>query len=178
MQSAGLAVEVRPTDIDETPRPGEKVEAMVARLSRAKVAACKAPANIPVIAADTLVSLDGAALGQPEDINEARSMLQRLSGNTHAVLTSASVRLGSREMSETITTTVRFRPIDLHEINTYLLHNDILDKAGAYAVQAGAASFIEEIIGPLDNVIGLPVRTVLNMIDHLRSEPMEHKTCA
>jgi len=178
LQSAGMAVEVRPTDIDETPMPGEAVEAMVERLSCAKAAACSAPGNVPVIAADTLVSIDGRPLGQPKDLIEARAMLKQLSGHTHAVLTSVCVRYGRNQACQTVTTHVRFRHLSSHEIDIYLIHNDILDKAGAYAVQAGAASFIEAIDGPLDNVIGLPVRATLNMINHLKSKSMEHKECA
>ena len=178
LQSAGLAVEVRPTGIDETRLPDETVEAMVERLSCAKAIACHAAEDIPVIAADTLVSVEGEPLGQPEDLQQARVMLEKLSGRTHSVLTAVCVRLGNREMCQTVTTQVRFRDLNREEIDTYLIHNDILDKAGAYAVQAGAASFIEAINGPLDNVIGLPVRVTLNMIYHLKSEPREQNSCA
>lgn len=177
LQSAGLAVEVLPVGIDESPLPSETVEAMVNRLSHAKAAACQASGKIPIIAADTLVAIDNLALGQPVDMNEARAMLQQLSGRAHRVLTSVSVRLEEKYASETVTTRVRFRSLSGREIDVYLQHNDILDKAGAYAIQAGAASFIEAIDGPLDNVIGLPVCTTLNMIDQLRTELMENMEC-
>ena len=178
LQSAGLAVEVRPTGIDETRLPGENVEAMVERLSRAKAAACHTVEDIPVIAADTLVSIDGQPLGQPADLHEARAMLEQLSGCTHAVLTAVCVRLGDKHACQTVITHVRFRHLSSEEIEVYLLHNDILDKAGAYAIQAGAASFIEAIDGPLDNVIGLPVYATLNMINRLKSESREKEQCA
>lgn len=177
LKSAGLAVEVRPVGIDESPLPGETVEAMVERLSRAKAEACVTNENIPVIAADTLVAIDGDILGQPRDMSEARMMLQRLSGNNHRVLTSVCVHLGGKYTSETVITRVTFRSLTPREIDIYLRHNEVLDKAGAYAIQAGAASFIESISGPLDNVIGLPVRSTLNMIDRLGSELMENMEC-
>ncbi len=167
LQNAGLSVEVRPSHIDETPLAGEAVETMVARLSLAKAEACNITANIPIIAADTLVSICGQILGQPENMQQAKHMLQQLSGHKHHVLTAVCVRFGAQSTCETVTTSVVFRSLTEREIDTYLSFNEVLDKAGAYAVQGGAASFIESINGPLDNVIGLPVRTTLNMIEHL-----------
>jgi septum formation protein len=167
LQNAGLSVEVCPSHIDETPLADETVGAMVARLSRAKAEACKTSVNIPIIAADTLVSIHGRVLGQPKDLQQAKHMLQQLSGHEHHVLTAVCVRFGRQSACETVTTSVVFRSLTEREIDTYLTFNEVLDKAGGYAVQGGAASFIEAINGPLDNVIGLPVRTTLNMIEHL-----------
>lgn len=167
LQNAGISVEVCPSHIDETPLADETVGAMVARLSLAKAEACNADANIAIIAADTLVSIHGQVLGQPVDLQQARQMLLQLSGHEHHVLTAVCVRLGRQTVCETVTTSVVFRHLSETEIDTYLAFNEVLDKAGAYAVQGGAASFIESINGPLDNVIGLPVRTTLNMIEHL-----------
>jgi len=168
LQSAGLAVEVKPSHIDETPFPGEPVNAMVKRLSREKAIACNAPAGIPVIAADTLVAIDRHVLGQPRDLRHAKTMLQLLSGAEHQVITGVCVRLNDRFVQQHVVTRVRFRSVCEDEIDTYLAYNDVLDKAGAYAVQAGAASFIESIAGPLDNVIGLPVRVTLQMLSKIR----------
>jgi septum formation protein len=83
------------------------------------------------------------------------------------VLTAVCVRFGSKSVCETVTTSVLFRSLNEAEIDTYLAFNEVLDKAGSYAVQGGAASFIKAINGPLDNVIGLPVDTTLNMIERL-----------
>ncbi|MDQ6997348.1 MAG: Maf family protein [Mariprofundus sp.] len=171
LQSAGLAVEVCPSHIDESPLPSESVQQMVERLCQAKAMACDAPADIPVIAADTLVSIHGQALGQPTDLQHAKSMLQQLSGQEHEVFTGVCVRLNQHILFQQVRTGVRFRSLDESEIDTYLLHNDVLDKAGAYAIQAGAASFIESIDGPLDNVIGLPIRTTLHMIADIKNIP-------
>lgn len=168
LQNAGLNVEVCPTHIDETPLPDETVKSMVARLSQSKAEACNASANIPIIAADTLVSIHGQVLGQPGDLQQAKQMLLQLSGHEHHVLTAVCVRIGRQSACETVITSVVFRDLSEKEIDTYLNFNEVLDKAGSYAVQGGAASFIEAINGPLDNVIGLPVRTTLNMIEHLR----------
>jgi len=172
LQSAGMAVEVRPQHIDESLQDGESVSQSVTRLCREKALACKTDGRIPVIAADTLVSIDDIALGQPTDLADARRMLLLLSGHTHHVLTAVCVCLGAHSLSQQVTTRVHFRSLSETEIDIYLQHNEILDKAGSYAIQGGAASFIEAIDGPLDNVIGLPVRTTIQLIEQLKT--MEH----
>jgi len=169
LQSAGLAIEVCPSHIDETPLPDESVQQMVERLCQTKAMACDAPIDVPVIAADTLVCIHGQALGQPADLERAKNMLMQLSGQEHEVFTGVCVRFNQHILFQQVRTGVRFRTLKESEIDTYLLHNDVLDKAGAYAIQAGAASFIEAIDGPLDNVIGLPVRTTLNMIADIKN---------
>ena len=170
LQAAGLAVEVRPSHIDETPLAHETVADTVQRLCREKALACQTDGNTPVIAADTLVAIHGEALGQPTDLQHAKQMLTQLSGHTHQVLTAVCVRLGDQIQSDCIQTSVTFRNISSDEIDTYLAHNDILDKAGSYAIQGGAASFIQAIDGPLDNVIGLPVSTTLHMIAQMKDK--------
>jgi len=166
LQAVGLAVETRPSHIDETPEPGEPVESLVSRLAHAKAIACPVD-NVPVIVADTLVVLEDQPIGQPRDMAEARDMLQRLSGRSHHVLTGVCVRLGRHCAQDRVKTAVRFRTLDAREIETYLAHNEVLDKAGAYAIQQGAAGFIEAIDGPLDNVIGLPTRTTLRLLKQI-----------
>ncbi|MDQ6973726.1 MAG: Maf family protein [Mariprofundaceae bacterium] len=166
LQCAGFAVEVMPSHIDETPLFGESVPEMVMRLCRIKAQACPIEYR-PVIAADTLVSLQGEALGQPEDLSHAKAMLQQLSGQQQSVLTAVCVRLGQHMISRTVTTTLQFRGLSEAEIDVYLKHNDVLDKAGAYAIQAGAASFIIDVHGPLDNVMGLPIQTTCQMLEEL-----------
>ncbi|MDQ6953660.1 MAG: Maf family protein [Mariprofundaceae bacterium] len=168
LQCAGLAVEVMPSHIDETPLAGESVPDMVMRLCRAKAQACPVE-NRPIIAADTLVSLHDKALGQPEDLNHAKQMLQQLSGQRQSVLTAVCVRLGEQMISERVITHLTFRPLSDDEIDVYLMHNDVLDKAGAYAIQAGAASFITQVDGALDNVMGLPIQTTCQMLKKLEN---------
>jgi len=169
LQSAGLAVEVRPQHIDETIKHGETVSESVSRLSLEKALACAPAGDIPIIAADTLVAIQGRAFGQPTDLDEARRMLESLSGQTHQVLTGVTVRIGEKTLCEQVSTRVRFRQLSSAEISSYLQHNEVLDKAGGYAVQGGAASFIESIDGPLDNVIGLPVHTTIRMIEQIKA---------
>ena len=120
LQNAGLNIEVCPSYIDETPLPNETAESMVARLSRAKAAACKTSVHMPVIAADTLVSIHGQALGQPENLQQAKHMLHQLSGQEHHVLTAVCVRIGRQSACETVITSVVFHSLSEKEIDTYL----------------------------------------------------------
>jgi len=166
LQCAGLAVEVMPSHIDETSLANESVPDMVMRLCQEKAWACPVQ-HRPIIAADTLVSLHGEALGQPKDMADAKVMLQKLSGQRQSVLTAVCVRLGEHIMHERVITHVTFRKLSDAEINIYLMHNEVLDKAGAYAIQAGAASFITQVDGALDNVMGLPVQTTCNLLKQL-----------
>ncbi len=163
LQAAGLAVEIRPSHVDETVLAGETVQDTVQRLASMKADACP-EAQRPVIAADTLVCLDGRPLGQPGDMNEAKAMIRQLAGRRHSVYTGVCVRMGALEATGLVCTDVQFRDIFEAEIDNYLAHNEVLDKAGAYAVQAGASSFITAIEGPLDNVIGLPLRQTLDLL--------------
>ncbi|MDX8410756.1 MAG: Maf family protein [Mariprofundaceae bacterium] len=163
LRAAGLTVEVRVSGTDETREADEDVIALVRRLAVAK-AATHLNAELPVIAADTLVVVDGEPIGQPRDRQQARDILKRLAGRAHEVITGVCVRFGEVRRTDVVSTTVRFRSMEEGEIETYLDHNNYLDKAGAYAIQDGAASFVEETRGPLDNVIGLPVKRTLEML--------------
>lgn len=171
LQAAGLAVEILPSHVDETVLAGESVEDTVQRLAQLKAGACDEMQR-PVIAADTLVCLDGRPLGQPSDLDEAGAMIRQLAGRRHSVYTGVCVRRGGLTATALVRTDVHFRAIDAAEIDNYLAHNEVLDKAGAYAVQAGASSFITAIDGPLDNVIGLPVRQTLDLLARIAA-PLE-----
>ncbi len=100
-------------------------------------------------------------------------MLQQLSGREHQVFTAVCVRLGRNTLDGMAETRVQFRNIDDHELDVYLEHNEVLDKAGAYAIQAGAASFIEVVEGPMDNVIGLPITLTRALLMKLQREVAE-----
>lgn len=161
--AAGLAVEILPSHVDELMMHEETVEETVCRLARLKSDTCQEVSR-PVIAADTLVCLKGKAFGQPKDLEEARLMIQALAGQKHNVFTGVCIRYGDQYAMNLVRTDVHFRNISEREIKNYLAHNEVMDKAGAYAVQAGASSFITRIDGPLDNVIGLPVHSTMEML--------------
>jgi len=166
LQAAGLAVEVRPAHIDESLLADEDVASAVQRLAVAKASALGS-CNAPIIAADTLVAVDGRPLGQPVNIDQAREMLTTLSGRKHQVFSGVCVSYRDRSLHQYLCTEVVFCTLSKHQIDTYLEHNEVLDKAGAYEIQGGAASFVRKVTGPLDNVIGLPVRLTLSMLEEV-----------
>lgn len=173
----GLAPERRPADIDETPLPGERPEAMVRRLARAKAAhASRGSDTEVVLAADTTVALDGAVLGKPGDEREAAAMLRRLSGRTHAVHTAVAVRRATTEVAASATTLVTFRTLTDEEIAWYVATGEPEDKAGAYALQGAGAVLVSSITGADTTVIGLPLATTARLlrrvdVDLLRPAP-------
>lgn len=170
LQAAGFEVQVCASNIDETAKPYESVQAMTLRLCEEKAKACDMAkqSDIPIVAADTLVSVDEEALGQPQNLTEAKLMIQKLSGKQHQVYTAVCVRIGEIYKTAVVTTTVCFRELTEQEIEIYLQNNDILDKAGAYAIQGGASSFIVAIQGCLDNVIGLPILQKKELIEEAK----------
>ncbi len=170
LRSLGIPFAVRPVDIPEEPLPGETAEAAAVRLAAEKAAAAaRIDPEAWVLAADTLVFLEGAILGKPRDDADAAAMLRRLSGREHAVVTAIHLRRGAapgRGVAEI--SRVRFAPLDAEEIAWYVATGEPRDKAGAYGVQGPGARFIEEIHGSFTNVMGLPARAVYRL---LRSSP-------
>ena len=141
---------------EEEPLPPEE---LVCRLSerKAEAVAQRAPAGAVVIAADTVVSLDGAILGKPADKLEAFRMLSTLSGARHQVHTGVTVMRDGEKQIEHETTDVTFRELSEEEIEHYLATGEPMDKAGAYGIQGYGALLVERIEGDYYNVMGLPV---------------------
>lgn len=152
-----LPFEIRVADIDETLDTAVSVEEAVAALSRRKAEAIPRTPEDIVIAADTIVVLDGCVLGKPKDDADAKRMLKSLSGRTHQVMTGITVCKGERVVSHTEITDVSFRALSEKDILSYLATGDHKDKAGAYGIQNGAALFVEKLCGDYFNVVGLPV---------------------
>lgn len=166
LRAVGWDFEAHAADVDETPAPGEPPEALVRRLARAKAEDVAASRLFGlVLGADTTVVVDGEMLGKPRDDEDARRMLARLSGRWHEVLTGvALVRAETGEVAEGCERTrVKFADMSDEEIEWHVRTGDVLDKAGAYAVQGRAALFIEGIEGDYWNVVGLPVRLVYSL---------------
>lgn len=165
LRAAGFDFDIVEADVDESVRLGESPEHYVLRVAhdKARAVARRKPGN-PVLAADTAVVVDGVLLGKPADAAEARSMLERLSGRVHDVLTGVVLRVGERTYEEVVRTRVRFLPISTHEIGWYLDTGEPLDKAGAYAIQGRASRFVDWIEGSYANVVGLPVTTVCQLL--------------
>ena len=160
----GLRFEVRPADIDETPRDGETPASYVLRLAQEKAAAVAAPDGALVLAADTTVVIDGEILGKPEDEADARRMLGLLAGREHEVLTGISLReTGGRAASHVESSRVRMAALSAEEIAWYAATGEPLDKAGAYAVQGLGVLFVETVTGNHSNVVGLPIPAVYKL---------------
>lgn len=170
LSSAGLDFEVRPADVDETPRPGETPQAYALRVARDKAAVIAAgcrESGTPVLAADTVVVVDGEIMGKPADDADAVRMLKTLSGKAHDVITGVVIAVGGRDIAEAVTTRVHVLPLSDDEIAWYVASGEPRGKAGAYAIQGRAARFIERIEGSWSNVVGLPISTVHRMLKRL-----------
>ena len=148
---------IRVADIDETMDPSKAPFDEVARVSRRKALAIPREKCDTVIAADTIVVVDGRVLGKPQSPDHARQMLKSLSGRDHQVMTGIAVRRGSQCAVCTEVTDVTFRPLTDAEIDAYIATGEPMDKAGAYGIQGGAALFCEKRNGDYYNVMGLPV---------------------
>lgn len=170
LASAGVTFSVVPGDIDETPHPDEEPVSHVVRLAeeKAREASTKADGRF-FIGADTIVLLDGEILGKPCDETEAAIMLRKLSGRMHHVITGFAVidHESGRIICRSVSTEVYFRPVSAAEITAYVATGCPLDKAGAYAIQGGAASMVEKINGSYTNVVGLPLCEVVEVLREL-----------
>ena len=147
------------SDADETASPGLTPPALVEALSARKAAAVQhaAAAGDLIIAADTVVALDGRVLGKPADGPDAFAMLSALSGRRHQVYTGLTVVCGAQRLTEHEVTAVTFRSLSSAEICAYIATGEPMDKAGAYGIQGRGALFVEGIEGDYYNVMGLPV---------------------
>jgi septum formation protein len=125
---------------------------------KARAVAKKIPDDL-VLAADTLVFLDGEIFGKPRNLADARRMLARLQGRTHQVVTGVCLMhlRAHRERIFAVSTDVLFHPLDDRQIRSYLAKINPLDKAGAYAIQESGELIISEVSGSYSNVVGLPV---------------------
>ncbi|MCX8115292.1 MAG: Maf family nucleotide pyrophosphatase [Burkholderiaceae bacterium] len=157
----------RGPDIDEAQHPGESAADYVERTAREKAAfgqrvlLMRSMLHRPVLAADTVVILDGEVLGKPANRAEAMDFLRRLSGRAHEVRTAVALGIGTgstaRVMLATSVTTVVLRAIAEHEIERYCATAEPYDKAGGYGIQGLAAIFVERIEGSYTGVMGLPL---------------------
>ena len=167
LNQAGLEFEVIPSRFDEDQVPLTAPEDYVRILAKAKA---EGVANTHesdwIIGADTIVLMDGAVLGKPGSVDDARRMLHRLSGRIHQVLTGFAVccREKAHLFSQVVTTDVYFKALSPDEVEWYIHTDEPFDKAGAYAIQGLGTFLVKAIKGSYTNVVGLPVCEV---IEHL-----------
>lgn len=151
-----VGFEVVVPDVDETPLSGEEPAVYVARMARIKAAAIPAGEKV-VLAADTVVVLDGRILGKPADRADGIHMLLALGGREHEVLTAISVTDAERQETEVIRTLVRFVEVDRSLAEAYWNTGEGADKAGGYGIQGIGGILTESITGSYSAVVGLPL---------------------
>jgi septum formation protein len=167
LASAGVRFIIVPSRVVEERLPAEAPEHFVRRLAAAKAGDVAAGRTAGVVVgADTEVVLDGEVLGKPRDDDDARAMLLRLAGRAHDVITGYAVYDAARRRGEdgAVRTRVEFAMVSRAEIDAYVATGEPRGKAGAYAIQGRAAGMIRQIEGSYTNVVGLPLREVLEAL--------------
>ena len=148
--------------IDENLPPAQQVEILSRR--KADAVAAEVGPNDLILAADTVVALDGAVLGKPADEEDAFRMLSALSGVRHHVYTGVTLRMGDRVLTDHEVTSVAFRSLTSEEVEQYISTGECMDKAGAYGIQGYGCLLVEGIAGDYYNVMGLPVPMLGQML--------------
>lgn len=173
MEQAGLKPDaLLPSDLDETPLKGERPRDLARRLSQAKAeAAVKALVARPdlddcyIVAADTVVAVGRRILPKAELVDEAAACLRLLSGRAHRVYTGVTVVTPRRVFRERLVETrLRFKRLSNDEIEAYLASGEWRGKAGAYAIQGIAGSFVVKLVGSYTAVVGLPLYETINLL--------------
>lgn len=169
LEQIGIEPLVRAVDFAEESGTASEAHAVALANAKGKCLACAAQGGdeLPVVAADTIVVIDNAILGKPQDEEAAKAMLTRLSGRTHQVMTGVAVRYKGQLLSDVCITDVTFRKLSAAEINAYVATGEPLDKAGAYGIQGRGAVLVEKIAGCYNNVVGLPLTVVYLMLEKI-----------
>lgn len=159
LQQIGVRHQIKPADIDETPRPNESPVDYVQRMAfeKAKHIIALNMETVPVLGADTCVVCDDKIFGKPAHKDQALEMLAVLSGRSHQVLTAVAMGNSERCLLSMSITEVIFRQITMQERQSYWATGEPKDKAGSYAIQGYGAVFIETIKGSYSGVVGLPI---------------------
>jgi septum formation protein len=180
LRSRGIDFVVIASDIPETVQPNELPATFVERMAREKAHAVAANLKTRawVLGSDTVVVVDDDILGKPRDADDACGMLRRLSGRGHDVMTGVALIAPDRSTQSTfhVVTRVDMKRLSSEDIARYVESGEPMDKAGAYAIQGGAARFIARVAGSYSNVVGLPldeVCAVLELHALVRSVPAE-----
>ena len=165
LAQVGLVPEdIRPPDVDETPKAGELPREYVNRIASAKAGAVALEDREVLLCADTTVALGRRIMGKPDDEAEARAFLRRLSGRRHNVITAVAVKRGDRVWQKDSVTAVTFKRLSENEISGYLATGDWEGKAGGYAIQGPAGAFVPHINGSFTGVVGLPLSLAIGLL--------------
>lgn len=167
LELIGYEFSIKVANIDETIDPNLNLDSELLRLSRDKANAIKVSDDDIVIAADTIVTINGRILGKPKDHNDAYEMLKVLNNNSHQVITSVCIKKGIEMYNFLDSATIKFKNADQNDLLAYANSDEPLDKAGAYAIQGKASIFIDSIIGDYYTIVGLPVSKVHTILKGL-----------
>ena len=169
LSDLGLTFIALAADIDETPLDEETPDAFARRMAqeKAEVIAQQYPASW-VIGADTVVTIDGAILGKPNDTAHALEILRRLQGKKHQVITGVALCCAQENCLESLskTTEVKFAQFSDAILSVYVQTGEPMDKAGAYGIQGKGGFLVRSITGSCSNVIGLPINTCISLLLH------------
>ncbi len=184
LRQIGLAPIVLPlgddalgTYVNETPQPQEQAWDYVRRLAYLKAEAGRrimvhhGLKPLPIVAADTTVTIDGEILGKPQHAAEASAWLRRYSGRSHTVLTAVAVAYQGRIELAVNESTVRFALLGEQDIARYVASGEPFDKAGGYGIQGRAAAFIEHLNGSYSGVMGLPLYETVELLRRVGFDP-------
>lgn len=168
LENLGFHIKVLPAEIDETPHLNESALAYVQRMAleknRAAVAQYPHLNSLPILTADTTVSLNGIIFGKPEHATHAQHMLYALSGSVHQVLTAVCVSYQGQQYACIQRNDVRFKSLSHQEIIAYIDTGEPMDKAGAYGIQGVGGAFVVHLSGSFTGVMGLPVFETLQLL--------------
>lgn len=177
---------IKPVNLDETPKPREIPRKLAQRLAREKAQKCdkmlssdvsidisNKQISYNILASDTVVGVGRRILGKAENIEQARDHLIMLSGRAHRVYTSVAMidGISKKLRQKTVETRVRFKRLSEQEINNYLSSGEWRDKAGSYAIQGFAGTFIVNMIGQYSNVVGLPLYETTSLLRSVGIDP-------
>lgn len=174
LRQAGLPFQVRPADIDESPLPGETARQQVRRLAALKAKAAHPPGCL-TLAADTLVVLDGKALGKPRDAKDGQAMLLALGGRSHQVVTGVCLTNDRSTLSRVVAAQVTLAAIDEALAAAYWRTGEPADKAGGYGIQGIGGILVRRIRGSYSAAVGLPLAETEELLGRFGFEPWSHR---
>jgi septum formation protein len=167
LERLGVPFEVRVPGVEEVDDGEEAAALTLANAARKARAAARAGARELVLACDTLVALNGRVYGKPPDRAAAESMLRALGGRTHEVVSGLVLLEGEEQRSVQARTQVSFRVLDERLLGWYLAREEWRGRAGAYAIQGAGAALVREVRGDYENVVGLPLASLLDLCPEL-----------
>lgn len=171
LRQIGVNFRVLAAEIDETQQPDESPETYVLRMASSKAARVLSQfdeLDQPVLAADTVVVCDAKVFGKPADREQGLHQLRQLSGRAHKVMSAICMATTVQQKTVIASTDVYFRPLRDEVIQRYWQFDEPHDKAGGYAIQGLAAVFVEKIVGSYSNVVGLPIETLIPLLEEFK----------